>query len=257
MSFNVSLYLPLYHEESFFDLCTSQHWTFSDATGQHVRTSLGDGVIMSYLAEDKEAGPGYRVKLDSGVESIPPSGILHGLESPDGTKFVRREGVMEKGIEATVDGSESAVRLDKKFKLLFGTECIYLFIRLYTSLVTFLDEVEIHIRDNPPSSDPVMEYYDPMKSQEEKKTTQLDFPAVLTNLKSVIDGTLSPKEFEAFCRRVSPDMVYKMATLPKLIERGANMLKRTADEDLLLPLFDYCQYPGAVSTVASRSVPLL
>lgn len=213
-----------------------------------MRTTLGHGSILAYLgAEDKESGPRYRIKLESGTESIRPCDILHCIENPDGVRFVRREGVMEKEVDVPAEGSESAIKLDKKFKLLFGTESIYLFIRLLTSLVSLLDDVEIHVRDNPCTIDPVMAYYDPMKSQEEKKEIKLDFPAIVANLKSVISGELSAREFETFCRRASPDAVHKMAALPKLIERGASMLKRTAEEDLLLPLFDYCQYTGAVS----------
>lgn len=229
-----------------------------DAIGQHVRTSFGDGVIVANLGRDGSAGPRYRVKFPFGVGFVRSHAIMHGIENPDGVRFVRRDGVMEKDTSsATAEEREGGVRLDDKFKLLFGSECIYLFIRLYTSLVSLLDEIESYIHENPTMIDPTMEYYDPMKSQEEKKVTKLDFPAVNTKLKNVIAGTLSPKDYEAFCRRVSPDIVYKMAALPKLVERGANMLKKAAEEDLLLQLFDFCQFTGAVSITVSMTCSML
>ncbi len=216
-----------------------------------MRTTFGDGVIIANLGVDGAAGPRYRVKFPFGIGFVRSHAIMHGIESPDGAKFVRRDGVMEKGSTFAVDERESSVKLDNKFKLLFGSECIYLFIRLYTSLVSLLDEVESCIQKNPTANDPTTEYYDPMKSQEDKEVPTLDFPAVINELKNVVAGTFSPKEYEAFCRRVSPDFVHKMAALPKLVERGANMLKKTAEEDLLLSLYDYCQFTGVVSIVVS------
>lgn len=220
-----------------------------DAVGQHVRTSFGDGVIIANLGGDGAAGPRYRVKFSFGIGFVRSHAILHSIENPDGTKFVRRDGVMEKEIVSAFEEREGVVKLDNKFKLLFGSECIYLFIRLFTSLVSLLDEIETHIRDHPDVIDPTWSYYDPMKSQDEKKVTKFDFAAMITKLKSVIAGTVSLKDFETFCRRVSSDIVHKMAALPKLVERGASMLKKTAEEDLLLQLYDYCQFTGVVSNI--------
>jgi hypothetical protein len=153
------------------------------------------------------------------------------------------------------DGDEDdkeVVRLDRKFKLLFGTEAIYLFIRLYTSLVSMLHDIDVHIRDNPNAPDPSAAYYDPMNSQEdedEKKETQrFDFRSVMEKLQDLIGGKINSKEYESYCRRVAPDVVHKMASLPSLIERTADMLKHTTDEDTLLQLFDHCQFTGVVST---------
>ena len=218
-----------------------------DAVGQHVRTTFGDGVIIANLGGDGAAGPRYRVKFPFGIGFVRSHAIMHSIENPDGAKFVRRDGVMEKENTSAPDEREGTVRLDSKFKLLFGSECIYLFIRLFTSLVSLLDDIETHIRQHADMVDPTLSYYDPMKSQDEKKVAKFDFAAVITKLKSVIAGSVSLKDFETFCRRVSSDIVHKMAALPKLVERGASMLKKTAEEDLLLQLYDYCQFTGVVS----------
>eukprot|EP00934_Nitzschia_sp_Nitz4_P006570 Nitzschia sp. Nitz4//scaffold106_size73319//51333//55917//NITZ4_005742-RA/size73319-augustus-gene-0.6-mRNA-1//1//CDS//3329532538//6560//frame0 len=214
------------------------------ATGQHVRTAVGDGVVLAYLPGNENVGPRYRVKLAYGVGYVQAYAILHGIENPDGTKFVRRDGVMEKEVDVA-DMDRSDVALDNKFKLLFGSKNIYLFLRLYSSLVSLLEDIEGTIRSNPPSVDPSANYYDPMKSQEAPPATRLDFSALMTNLKRAIKDQMDMKEFETFCRRVSPTLVHKMSALPKLVAKGADMLVQTANEDLLLQLFDYCQYTGA------------
>ena len=180
------------------------------------------------------------------------------VKFPFGIGRVRAQNVLSTLVEGTIESDEKeddkdVVRLDKKFKLLFGTESIYLFIRLYTSLVSMLHDIDVHVRDNPSGPDPSAAYYDPMNSQEDegemKETEKFDFRSLMGKLQDMISGKVNTKEYESYCRRVSPDMVHKMASLPRLIERSAQMLKRTADEDVLLNLFDHCQFTGVVSTI--------
>lgn len=191
-------------------------------------------------------GPRYRVKFPFGIGFVRAYAIMHGIQSVDGAKYVRRDGQMEKDSEGGDDEESSSVKLDKKFRLLFGTDYMYLFLRLYSFLVSSLDEIDSFLRANPTMQDPTLAYYNPMKSSDEKKAAKLDFPTLMLNLQKVISRKLSSKDFEAFCRRVSPEIAHKMAALPKLVEKCADMMVQTAKEDLLLQLFDFCQYPGAV-----------
>mmetsp|Transcript_54447 Transcript_54447/g.157450 ORF Transcript_54447/g.157450 Transcript_54447/m.157450 type:complete len:1191 (-) Transcript_54447:32-3604(-) len=216
------------------------------AVGQHVRTTFGDGVIVSPLEKDSDSKTRYHVKLPFGLGYVRPNAILHGIGSQDEAKHIRRDGIMVVDDEEEVATEGEKVRLDKKFKLLFGSQSIYLFIRLYTSLVSLLDEIETQARDVVVTEDPAANYYDPMKSDDEKATpAKIDFGSMISKLKNVISGKVSGKDFETYCRKLCPDAVHKMAALPRLIDRCANMLNETAHEDLLLPLFDYCQYTGA------------
>lgn len=219
----------------------------SDSTGQHVRTAFGDGVVLAFLPGGESIGPRYRIKFPFGVGFVAPYAVMHGIQNPDGVKFVRRDGMMEKDADAANTKTESAVELDPKFKLLFGSENIYLFMRLYSSLLSSLDDIESFITANPNMEDSDSRYHDPMKSQDESKPVKLDFAAVMTNLKRVIAGKFSNKDFEAFCRKVSPEIVHKMAAIPKMVQRASSMMMQTAQEDLLLSLFDHCQYTGVVS----------
>jgi hypothetical protein len=221
----------------------------ADAAGQRVRTAFGDGTILAFLEGDDSVGARYRVRFPFGIGFVRAYAIMHGIHV-DGTKYVRRDGQMEKEDEST-DGNEwgaqGPAKLDKKFKVLFGSDCIYLFLRLYSYLVSLLDEIDSFLRANPTMVDPTSNYYNPMKSHDEKNDVRLDFAAVMTNLQKVIGRKMSSKDFEAFCRRVSPEIVHKMAALPKLVEKCADMMAQTAKEDLLLQLFDFCNIPAAVS----------
>jgi hypothetical protein len=202
------------------------------------------------LEGDDTVGPRYRVRFPFGIGFVRAYAIMHGIHA-DGTKYVRRDGQMEKEDESTDGndwgGAQGPAKLEKKFKVLFGSDCIYLFLRLYSYLVSLLDEIDSFLRANPTMVDPTTNYYNPMKSHDEKNDVRLDFAAVMTNLQKVIGRKMSSKDFEAFCRRVSPEIVHKMAALPKLVEKCADMMAQTAKEDLLLQLFDFCNIPAAVS----------
>jgi hypothetical protein len=218
-----------------------------DASGQRVRTAFGNAMVLAFLGGDSTAGPRYRVKFPFGIGFLRASAILHGIDNLDGTKYIRRAGQMQKESDSSDEMEGSTVKLHKKFKLLFGTDHIYVFLRLYSFLVSQLDEIASLLRENSSMVDPASNYYNPMKSQDEKKDSKLDFAAVMMNLQKVISRKLSAKDLEAFGRRVSSEVVHKIAALPKLVEKCAEMMVQTAKEDLLLQLFDFCRYTGAVS----------
>lgn len=209
-----------------------------------MKTVFGDGTILAFEPGSESLGPRYRVKFPFGIGFVNASSIAHGLQHSDGAKYVRREGQM---VKETSNGQtdEATTRLDKKFKLLFGSDSIYCFMRLYNALISLLDEVETFVRANAAMGDPADSYYNPMKSQDEKKEPRLDFASLVSNLQKVVSNKLSSKDFESFCRRISTEMVHKMAALPKIVEACADMLIHTAKEDLLLQLSDVCQTPGS------------
>lgn len=213
------------------------------AVGQHVKTAFGDGTILAFLPGNETQGPQYRVRLPFGIAFLNPSSIAHGLQQ-EGVKYVRREGQMVKE-STSAQADETIATLDKKFKLLFGSNSIYCFMRLYSALISLLDEIETYLRVNPAMSSPAESYYNPMKSQDEKKEPKLDFSSMISSLQKVVSKKLTSKDFESFCRLLSTEMVHKMAALPKLVADCADMLVHMAKEDLLLPLLDVCQTPGS------------
>jgi len=216
------------------------------AVGQAVRTLYGDGTILSFIEEEKDLGPRYRVKFPFGIGFVCPSSIAYGLSpnASDSYYYVRDDNVpLEMEKVKIEEKTMPPIQLDNKFKLLFGTEKIYLFLRLYIGLVSLLDEIESYLRANPASGDARKSYYNPMRSVDEKKDTKFDFSTMILHLQDVVAKKQSMKDFESYCRRLSPDIVHKMAALPKVVEQCAYYMRLVADEDRLLHLNDLCHHP--------------
>lgn len=215
-----------------------------DAVGQTVQTAMGIGTIQAFL--NTGDGPRYKVKLPFGSAVLQPYAILHNVVAGDGSKYVRRAEEMVK--EPTAANGYTSLTVDQKFKLLFGSDSIYLFLRLYAFLVSLLDEIQAYLQTHPTVSDPSKEYYNPIKSGSGDSMvhggSKLDYGAVLSNLRKVMDKTMTMKDFETFCRRVNRNIVYKMAALPRLVEKCGDMMIKVSEEELLPRLYDICQYTG-------------
>ena len=225
-------------------------------------TAFGEGTIESFSdGGESGEGPRYKVKLPFGVGHVQPYAILHNVDNKDGSKYSRRDDEMlkepkpSKSMDETEDAS--SVVVDQKFKLLFGSDSIYLFLRLYGFLISLLNEIKEYLDSNAGSHDERQSYYNPMKSADEKQKPEdrLDFVAIAAKLGEVVAKKMSLKDFESFARSVNKDITYKIAALPKLVERCADMMIKMSEEDLLPGIYDSCQYPGQ-NPVALRSTCL-
>lgn len=202
----------------------------------------------------------YRVKLPFGVASVRPSGIMHSLPQPDGGMMVRRNGVMAK--DENPDGAGEglfAEKMNKKFELMFATESVYIFMRLYCLLVSLLGDTREYIKEAGPSTEPVDSYFIPKPIQDEKNERRkapqptADFTGVVSMLGQVVARNVDAKEFETYCRRVCKAKVHDMIALPKLVDKCTDALLNVVKEDALLPLFDYCLHREMVR----RRIPFL
>jgi len=236
----------------FVDPVASLFLLFSsvDALGQRVETIFGGGSVLAFTDHHEPNGPKYRVKLAFGTAYVNPSAILYAVPTKE-TPYIRRDGSMVRD-ERLVENGSSSPKLHEKFEMLFGTENIYLFMRLYLVLCELLADIRKHCETNGPSIDPATKYCRPTKTDVPASSEKLDYPSILSSLKKVITGDMSAKDFEAFGRKVSKEKVYEMAALPKLIRRCTRSLVATAQEDCLLHLYDYCQY-RQVDPIAVRS----
>jgi len=214
------------------------------AIGERVMTTFGEGTIHSFTETDDE-GPQYSVKLSSGFRTLQPPAVLHNIDANDGSKYFRRNDEMVKELDNTFDGSSSVI-VDKKFKVLFGTDSIYIFLRLYSFLISLLDDIKEYLLNNPTIVDPSLSYYNPMKSADDrhKEESKFDFATVIVKLHEVLAKKMSHKEFESFARLVNRDIVHKIAALPKLVQRCGDMMIKMSEEDLLPHIYDVCQYSG-------------
>ena len=215
-------------------------------------TAFGEGNIIAFDdGLDSEEGPRYRVELPFGIGSLQPYAVLHNVDAKDGSRYSRRDDEMLKETKPSklISGEEegtSTVVVDKKFNLLFGSDSIYLFLRLYGFLISLMHDIKEYLYNNPSTDDHRRSYYNPMKSADDRQTPEvkLDFASMVAKLDEVVVKKTSLKDFETFARRVNRDITYKMAALPKLVERCGDMMIKMSEEDLLPSIFDACQYSG-------------
>lgn len=215
-----------------------------------MNTIFGEGSILSFLPASASAAPRYRVKTSFGIGLLCPSAVLHAIPTKD-TPYVRRDGIMVRD-ESSLNDEDSldTDKLDKKFKLLFGTESIYLFLRLYNLLCLLLSD---SLMDCQTAKDPATLYHNPQRKGSENGSSQrLDVAGVCRAVKKVLRKEMTFRDYVSFCRKVCREKVHQFAVLPKLIEKCSNYLIKVAKEDALLQVYDYCQF-SEVDPVAVRS----
>ena len=214
-------------------------------------TIFGEGTIVSFVEATETSAAKYRVKLPFGLGNLSPSAVLHPVQSED-VPYVRRDGVMVKD-KATIESrpSPDAPKIDEKYQLLFGNENIYLFLRLYTLLCSLLSDIKGHCEMFPAPEDPAKSYYNPAQTHPKVTSERLDYAGVIAALHKVLSKTVDAKDYEALGRKVSKEKVHEMAALPRLVERCAEAMAKIAQEDVLLYLYDYCQF-RRVDPVAVR-----
>jgi hypothetical protein len=206
--------------------------------GQRVRTIYGDGVITSFM----EAKHEYRVKLSFGIGHLRPSAVLHPLAVKE-TPYVRRDGTMVREYDVPVVGDNHGHKLGAKYQLLYGTERVYLFMRLYTLLTNLLANVRDHCETFSPREDPADHYKNSVRKEgKRRRSERLDYSGMVSMLKKLLADECDTMEFESLALKVSKEKVYVMAALPKLVDRCVESLVSVAKEDVLLHLYDYCQY---------------
>ena len=199
---------------------------------------------MSFLERrGSDHGPKYRVKLQFGIAYLSPSAILFAIplnEQP----YVRRDGVMVRDDTFLDRGSSGTSTLNAQYKLLFGTDNVYSFLRLYTLVCSLLTSTRQHQEclDDPPTlySNQVRK-----SSEAESQPSPVDYGTVLSALKEVLAKKMDARDYETLGRRLTKTHTHEYAVLPKLIERCADALVSTAKEDCLLQLYDYCKYSQA------------
>lgn len=212
------------------------------APGQRVVTIFGAGTITSFLKQDDTTAAKYRVKLPFGIAFLSPSAVLYGIPSKE-NQFIRRDGVMVRD-EPNLGKDNSAALLDEKYQLLFGTEAIYLLLRSLTFLSSVLTNTREYCESCPRPEDPALSYCNSFQKdgEEPKPVARLDFSSVLSALGKVVSKKMDAKDLEVLGRKVSKKKVHQISAMPKLIERCADALVKTAAEDALLTLYDYCQH---------------
>lgn len=239
------------------------------APGQRVRTAFGDGQIISMIEGNHNAALRYKVKLPFGTSYVRPSAVIHLLPSTTKAQYARSGGFMEfvERPDDRMDGNEVKL-LDKNCHLVFGTEKMYVFMRLYCLLVRLLSESKSHLKNLGPVHENTrhlvhdsqslgigsihrMEGVDPFRTSgfpkgalsgaSDKKHINLGYRNLKDALKQYIRGDIDAKMYESSCRTLTKGKVFQLAAIPKLLEKCADAMVKVAREDVALTLFDYSQ----------------
>jgi hypothetical protein len=171
----------------------------------------------------------YKIALPSGDGFIRPESILHIV--PGSGSYVRLNNRMQAS-DTPMEGSGR--KLDSRFKLLFGTQHSYSFLRLFTLLVRILADTKELLEEEKASDDDDMDV-DEEKSDKDK----CDYGTVVSSLKKCLSKGMTPLDFERVCRKACMDRVAQLAVLPKLVEKCADILCKLAKDGTIFTLNDY------------------
>lgn len=198
--------------------------------GQMVKTAFGNGRIVSFVEAGSHAGAHYKVKLPFGTGYIRPSSIVHHLPSPEQLQYVRSGGIMEllDADDVPMDGDEAKL-LPSSCQLIFGTEKLYLFMRMYCALVGLLNSIQ---NDLSASSN----------DMEIEGIGNKRYAEFLSIIRKYIEEKYSFKTYELQCHSLLKTKPYEMAAVPRLLDKCADFLVKVAKEDKVLNLYDFYQW---------------
>lgn len=197
-----------------------------------VRTAFGDGCLLAIVESDAEGSLRYKVQLPFGVGYIKPSSIAHHLSSD--MECVRHGGYMDVLNPQVEPSDPSRVKtLSPTCQCIFGTEKLYIFMRLYCALIALLGKVKNHLNEK---------WLDvPYFTKNKRKTSSAKnyYNRMITNLKDYLNEDIVFKKFELSCREMTKERVYEMSALPRIVEKCADALVKVSREDVSLSLFDF------------------
>jgi len=232
------------------------------APGQKIKTIFGDGTIVSVIDNNYLSVFQYKVKLQFGLAFIRPSAILHLLPLYDKIHYARHGGIMELiNSQNNVLEETSSVKLPQNVNIIFGTEKIYLFMRLYCLLVSLFLSTYENLKDVEVKNDFITSVVDCGKTSIGKSNANrrnciavqkisgrnIGYLGMISSLKEYIKGNIGFKDFESCCRALHKEKVYEFAALPRLLEKCADALLKVSRENMILSLFDFSQVKDVVS----------
>ena len=240
----------------------------SDEVGQRIRTAYGDGIVKNLRSLTSEDGCAYTVTLSYGVAYVCQSVIFHTIPVPltsNEKNFVRLNGKFN-AIEDKLD-VEDAAHVKSGCLAIFGTEKLYLFLRLYCVLVRILAEGNACLSRSNTYASPATQSTNGSEVPSEEKTNEVKgrgaiasavlqpgsadrvgqhyrgYAGLIAALKDNLKGKMNSKAFETCCRLLSRDNVFKLALLPRILEKCADSLLKVVEEDAYPSLLDYARIP--------------
>jgi len=223
----------------------------TDAVGQRVKTMFGEGQILSVIEPNQQGGFRYRIKLPYGIGYIRPESVVHVMRG--GKEHHVRNGNRMERHHDNLEGS--CERLHSKFTLLFGSQPIYVFLRLYLGLIKLMEIVEDYLRQRQQEMPTSTSRKNDNPRGDVRVGKKHDFRAYMKVLKKFLSSSdPKPLEFERYCRKGDAlRREAQLSWLPRLVEKCADALVRVAREDILLTIFDFSMMYNKTDPVRLRS----
>ena len=181
--------------------------------GMRVRTAVGDGEIVSV---DDKSVLRYLVKFEYGIGYVLPNLVVEPLPASESDTNAMTD---------DNDDTNASQLMPDDIQVLFGTEKIYLFVRLYILLVTMLYQAK-----------------DVVDRKSEVSDDKRDlFPGLVSSLKDLLLGKISGKAFEDECKKSFDSDVYNFVAIPPLVVKCAAASFRMAKEGHLQDLYNFSQ----------------
>ena len=203
---------------------TPERPTVKYTPGQKVRTTVGDGQVVSVSDDAGGETPfRYLVRFGFGTGYVWPDAIAHVL--PPNVATVPDGPAEEDG--APPPGS----LMPEDVQVLFGTESVYLFMRLYILLVTMLYQAKDIIgRD---SANVARRIADPERGDV--------YESLLSAIRDAIEGKIDEKELETRCRNLVKRDIYNFVAIPPLVDGCGDAALGVLEEDLYMNLYHCSQ----------------
>lgn len=166
--------------------------------GQKVRTTVGDGQIISIVADPQR----YKVKFSFGIGYVHPDAIAHLLPSSSSA--------------ADVAGVDDSQLMQDDTQILFGTENIYLSMRLYMLLATMLYQAKDAIEGD-------------------------GYTKCMAAIVDFITSKTDVKAFESTIRGITDKNVYNIVAIPALVQSCVDAMAKVVEEDVIENLYHCSQ----------------
>ena len=194
-----------------------------------MKTAFGDGRILAYNEVTSTRSPHYIVQLPFGKAYVRPSSIVH--HNATEVFYARENGFMEL-VENSNDAmsDETKKEIPSSCHLVYGTEKVYTFMRLYCALLALFDSAKSNMETK----------IDAMEVDDDSNATKKNkFHSFVTTVKEYINEEIQFKTYESRCHSLSENKRYELSAIPRLIEKCADALVKMAREDKLLSLYDF------------------
>ena len=212
---------------------------YLDTVGQVVTTAYGKGPISDILPSNASNAERYQVQLPYGESYVSASSIAKN-SATNSKKEENGDAVMSE-IDVNTQPSPStkiAVNGAADYCCLFGTEQMYIFMRLYCTIVKILELASSKsVREDGANISEDKDGDKKMGSDAGEKC----YTSFINKVKEALKSSSSTSDrtaFESKCRFYCKDIAYLLTCVPDLVKECINVVDAVVKEDLCETLYN-------------------